>query len=67
MSAETTQVNLLKVPPQSFVLQSAHFRQALFPPCQYLRTSPTTFSRLVKYLAEKENVAEELKSTDMML
>lgn len=41
---ETTQVNLLKAPPQSFVLQSAHFRQTPFPPCRYRGTSPTTFS-----------------------
>lgn len=63
----TTQVKLLKAPPQSFVLQSAHFRQTPFSPCRYRETSQQLFSRLVKELAEQECVTEELKATDMML
>ena len=62
----TTQIELLKA-SQSFVLQFAHFRKTLFPPCRYRRTSPTTFSRLVKQYAEKEVVIEQLKATDMLL
>lgn len=34
---------LLKAPPQSFVLQFPHFRQTPFPPFQHRRTSPPTF------------------------
>lgn len=63
----TTQIELLKASPQSFVLKSAHFRKTLFPPCRYRRTSPTTFFRLVKQYTEKEGVTEQLKATDMML
>ena len=63
----TTQVKLLKAPPQSFVLQSAHFRKTSFPHCRYRGTSPTTLFSAVKELAEKEGVIEQLKATDMML
>lgn len=62
-----TQLKLLKAPPQSFVLQSAHFRQTPFPPCRYEEQAQQLFSRLVNELAEKEGVIEQLKATDMLL
>lgn len=62
----TTQVKLLKAPPQSFVLQSAHFRQTPFPPCRYRGTSQQLFSQLVNELTEKENITKKLKATDQM-
>lgn len=60
----TTQVKLLKAPPQSFILQSAHFRKTSFPTCQQAQQ---LFLRLVKDLAEKEDVTEQLKAIDMIL
>ncbi len=47
-------------------LQSAHFRQTLFPPCDTEEQAQALFSRLVKEYAEKESVNEQLKSTDQM-
>lgn len=62
----TTQVKLFKTPSQSFVLQSAHFRQTPFPPCRYEEQAQQLFSRLVNELAEKEGVIEQLKATNQM-
>lgn len=62
----TTQVKLLKAPPQSFVLYSAHFWKTPFRLADTEEQVQQLFLRLVKQYVEKESVTEELKAIDQM-
>ena len=58
----TAPTSVFEATPQSFVLQSAHFRQTSFPPSDVEEEAQSLFSRLVKEHAETEGVTEQLKS-----
>ena len=62
----TTQVKLLKAPPQSFVLLSAHFRKTHSHLADTEEQAQQLFLRLVKQYTENEGVTEQLKATDQM-